>query len=86
MYLRGFLHKTVLLTPTEYPAIILSTDGCGIFTYFVGTKSGLRQCPIELICSRFEDGLLLFCNSFLSIELEMKKQKEKPLSVRQFLF
>lgn len=36
MYLRGFLHKTVLLTPTEHHAIILSIDSCVVFAYFAG--------------------------------------------------
>ena len=39
MCLGTFLYKTVLLTPTEYHAIILSIDSCVVFAYFAGTKS-----------------------------------------------
>ncbi len=36
MCLGTFLYKTVLLTPTEYHAIILSIDSCVVFAYFAG--------------------------------------------------
>ena len=78
MCLGTFLYKTVLLTPTEYHAIILSIDSCVVFAYFAGgIGSGTMS---DRTCFILVYTLFLLYNTFF-YRIRDRKIKEESLFI-----